>query len=68
LDVSFQHHNQSLRNRDAKLLPGGKLFKFLEKAMVLSGGKNCSRNNSYIQVGLENRSDICVGGNKSKLG
>ena len=40
---------------------GGKVFKFQEKTVVLPGVENCSRKNSYIQVGLENRSHICVG-------
>ena len=40
---------------------GSKLFIFLEMTEVLTGLKNRSRNNSYIQVGLEERGHICVG-------
>ena len=61
LDVSFQHHNQTLCNRDAKPVKRGKLFNSAEKPAVLRDVEKCSRNNSYIQVGLEKRGHICVG-------
>jgi hypothetical protein len=37
LDVSFQHHNQTLRNRDAKPMIGDKLLKSRKKTDILGG-------------------------------